>query len=309
VNDERGVVSSRNNAQTIMNGGSAARVVKNRAGLARALVIALLPALFAMPHLTHAHGDFHEQITVLDAEIAKAPAKAELWLRRGELHHAHGDFDAARADYDKAATLDPTLATVHLARGQLFLQTGALNEAKQSLDRFLEKYPGHAAGLVARARTKRRLRDLPGALADYDQAIAAAREPEPDYYLERAELLAAQGGEQIERAVRGLDEGLARLGQPVSLLLAAIEIEVADHRYDAALHRIDAMCDRTPRKELWLSRRGEVLEKAGQPAAAREAYRAALSALDELPEQRRRTKTMTDLRAHLLEKTSAPVSK
>jgi tetratricopeptide (TPR) repeat protein len=260
-------------------------------------------ALCVTVSMARAHGDFHEQIVLLEAQLAQTPGKAELWLRRGELHYAHGDFAAARADYDQAAKLDPALATVDLARGQLFLQTDALEEAQQALDRFMAKYPDHAAGLIARARTKRKRRDWAGALTDYDHAIRSAPEPEPDFYLERAEMLASQGGAQIDRAIQGLDEGLARLGQPVSLLLVAIEIEVANARYDAALQRIDAMCSRTPRKELWLARRGEVLEKAGRKVAARAAYEAALSAMDELPEQRRRTKMMIDLRAHLLEKT------
>jgi tetratricopeptide (TPR) repeat protein len=250
------------------------------------------------------HGDFHEQIVALDAQIVESPAKAELWLRRGELHHAHGDWDAARADYDKVVALDPALAVVHLARGRLFLQTGALKEAQAELDKFLAAHPQSADGLVARARVQRRLGAWDGAVADYDQAIAAARDPEPDYYLERAELIAARGPEQIDRAIRGLDEGLARLGQPVTLALSAIELEVAAGRYDAALQRIDAICDRTPRKELWLARRGEVLEKAGRAADARAAYRAAVAAIDTLPEQRRRTKMISDLRARLAEKTA-----
>jgi tetratricopeptide (TPR) repeat protein len=199
--------------------------------------------------------------------------------------------------------------TVHLARGQLFLQTGAFNQAKDALDHFLAKYPNHAAGLIARGRTKRRLGDTVGALGDYDHAIAAAHAPEPDYYLERAEICASLGGAQIDEAIRGLDEGLARLGQPVSLVLVAIELEVAARRYDAALQRIDAICSRTPRKELWLARRGEVLEKAGRAVEARTAYQAALAAIDELPEQRRRTKMMTDLRADLAEKTATTISK
>ena len=69
------------------------------------------------------------------------------------------------------------------------------------------------------------------------------------------------------------------------------------------------MCSRTPRKELWLARRGEVLEKAGRAAEARAAYQAALVAIDELPEQRRRTKMMTDLRADLAEKAATTISK
>jgi tetratricopeptide (TPR) repeat protein len=277
---------------------------KNRAVVAVVLVGALCVAVPS----ANAHGDFHEQIVLLDGEIAQTPAKAELWLRRGELHHLHGDFDLARADYDKAASLDPALATVHLARGQLFLQTGAFNQAKDALDHFLAKYPNHAAGLIARPH-ETSARRYGRALGDYDHAIAAAHEPEPDYYLERAEICASQGSEQIDEAIRGLDEGLARLGHPVSLVLVAIELEVAARRYDAALQRIDAMCSRTPRKELWLARRGEVLEKAGRAAEARAAYQAALAAIDELPEQRRRTKMMTDLRADLAEKAATTISK
>ena len=273
---------------------------------ARRVAAALILALAGLCVRASGHGDFHDQILTINAQIAQTPANAELWLRRGELHHAHGDWEAARADYDKVTQLDPRLAVVDLARGRLFLQTGALTAAEEALDRFIAAHPQSAAGLVTRARVKRRLGAIEEAVADYDQAITFATQPEPDYYLERAELIASRGAEGIDRAIRGLDEGLARLGEPVTLALAAIELEVGAARYDAAIERIDVICSRTPRKELWLVRRGEVLEKAGRGAEARAAYRAAVAAIDALPEQRRRTKMMVDLRSRLTEKTSDP---
>jgi predicted Zn-dependent protease len=92
---------------------------------------------------------------------------------------------------------------------------------------------------------------------------------------------------KVDLALDGLDEGLERLGQPVTLQLYAIELELRQDRYDQALARLDRIAARSPRKESWLIRRGEILELAGWPADAKQAYIDALAAIDSLPATRR----------------------
>jgi len=101
--------------------------------------------------------------------------------------------------------------------------------------------------------------------------------------------------EQWAEAVRGLDDGLQRLGPLVTLQLFAIDAELKLKNYDGALARVDKVAERSPRKETWLARRGEILVQAGRSDEARRAYESALAALQTLPPTRRNVPAMQEL--------------
>lgn len=249
-----------------------------------------------------AHGPIHEQIATLASRITADSQNAALYLKRGELHNHHREWDAALADYDRAARLDPTLAAVDLARGRTLLDAGRPGPAKLALDRFLAKHSDHAEALGTRARALVKLGQRLAAAADYTRAIAAwegLNRPHPEYYLERARALAAEGGDHVKEALRGLDEGIQRLGPLVTLQLYAIDLELAANRYDAALARLQTLAAQSPRKEPWLARRGEILEQAGRVAPARLAYEQALAAIESLPARHRKTRATTELEAQI----------
>jgi predicted negative regulator of RcsB-dependent stress response len=73
----------------------------------------------------------------------------------------------------------------------------------------------------------------------------------------------------------------------VTLQLHAIELELKRKQYDAALHRLGLVAEGASRQETWLVRKGEILEMAGRPQDARQAYTSALAAIDTLPQARR----------------------
>jgi predicted negative regulator of RcsB-dependent stress response len=110
-------------------------------------------------------------------------------------------------------------------------------------------------------------------------------------------MFAAAGSQDL--ALLALDEGIARLGPVVTLELEAIDLTVRGKRYDEALLRLDRIASQTPRKETWLERRGDVLEKAGRLSEAREAYQAAFDALSLLPAWTQETQASTTVRARL----------
>lgn len=241
------------------------------------------------------HGDVHEQILEVSRKIEKEPANAQLFMKRGELHRYHEDLPAARADLDSAARLDSSLHVVDLMRGRLEQTMGDPKAAIEALDRFLAKEPKHGEARVARARALGRLKDHAGAVAEFTRALALLAEPRPEYYLERAEADVAQGDERMDEAVRGLEEGMKRLGPIVTLQLAAIDLEVRGKKFDTALARIDHCAAASPRKESWLVQRGDILRLAGRHAEAREAFAGALAAIEALPLRHRQTKFTLDL--------------
>ena len=81
----------------------------------------------------------------------------------------------------------------------------------------------------------------------------------------------------------------------MTLQLTVVDLELKRKNYTGALERIDRIAERSPRKETWLARRGEILEQAGKPEEARTAYQNALAALASLPLVRRNVPAMAAL--------------
>lgn len=251
--------------------------------------------LFILPLRVAAHGDLHEQIKGVTDEIAKQPKNAELYLKRGELHRAHQEWDEAQADYDRAISLDPGLSVIDFTRGRMFLEGNWPHSAKVSLDRFLRKHTNHVEGFTARARALVKLGQAREAARDYTTAIENSTSGRPELYIERAQALASGGEKQHAEALRGLDEGIQKLGPLVTLQLHAIDLELKQKQFDAALARLEKISAQSPRKETWLARRGEILQQAARPDEARAAYQQALKAIDTLPPARRNVPAMKEL--------------
>lgn len=262
-----------------------------------------------------AHLGIEEQIAEVTHAIEARPRDAALRLKRGELHRAHGDWALAEADYLAARGIDPQLDAVDLCMGSMLLESGTrLDEARAALDRFLARRPGHAEGLVTRARVLVMLGDRAAAVRDYDAAIRALGppgRPRPEYYLERADALTALGDARLAEAVAGLDEGLALLGQPITLQMKAIDLEMRLGRHDGALARVEQILSRPGRREQWLRKRGEIQEAAGRKDEARRSYEEALAAIERLPEGRRALPATRELESELrlsLSRLAAPAA-
>src|SRR5439155_1154328 len=148
------------------------------------------------------------------------------------------EWDAAYADYDRALALAPDLAVIDLARGRLFLDSGWPLSARAVLDRFLSRQPHYAEALILRARALTRLNLRLAAAQDYGRAIEFSPEPGPDLFIERAQVLAAEGNDSFPSALQGLDEGIRKLGPLVTLQLFAIDVELKQKNIDGALARL-----------------------------------------------------------------------
>ncbi len=210
-----------------------------------------------------AHNPLGESIEDISGEIRKSPTEATLYLRRGELFPLAGDWDRAAADFDRAARLDPRLAEVDLSRADLHLDRGEPAGALEAVDRCIERGADGAEARIVRARALRALgRDFE-ASDELRLAIDASEAPSPELYLERAQLLSRRGSaKDREEALATLDEGIARLGELVTLEDLAIDHELLAGRPDAALARHDRLESQFQRKDAWLERRDEILRAA-----------------------------------------------
>jgi predicted Zn-dependent protease len=258
------------------------------------LLVAVVISLTFLSSVVRAHEGLHEQIVTTTAKIRLDPNNAALFLKRGELHRLHRDWRRAAADYNRAARLAPQLHVVDLGRGKMLFESGRPMQAKFVLDRFLSQQPNHFDGLLTRARVLARLGARAEAADEFTHVLGFATTPEPELYLERAQVLAGDEG-NLEEALRGLDEGIKRLGPLVTLEVAAIDLELRRKNYDSALARLDLIAAQSARKEMWLVRRGEILKTAGRVVEARAAFDAALVAIDSLSPEHRQNRVVTAL--------------
>ena len=100
----------------------------------------LFTVWFAAPLAARAHGDVHDQITLVTQQIREETTNATLYLKRGELNRFHHDWDAAQSDYDKVTQLMPEFAAIDFFRGRMLLEAGRPRPARACLDGFLKKH-------------------------------------------------------------------------------------------------------------------------------------------------------------------------
>ncbi|MBI3784013.1 MAG: tetratricopeptide repeat protein [Deltaproteobacteria bacterium] len=260
----------------------------------------LLPILLAstmpVPLRLAAHPSVDEQLSQLDQVETQRRCDGAAELKRGDLHRSRQDWAHARAAYDKAAACDPQLDEVDFARGLLELESGNTPDALPYFNRYLGKHPDSPQALLSRGRARAKLERSVDAIADFDRAIELLRDPQPDHYIERAR--AEVGAGRNRDAVIGLDRGIARLGPVPALQRLAIDIEVADQRFDVALQRVDAAVAGGVNREAWMVRRGDILEAAGRPSEARQAFGVALATIASRPEQQRQAAALQELEEH-----------
>jgi tetratricopeptide (TPR) repeat protein len=242
------------------------------------------------------HGDVHERINQLTQQITQTPTNALLFFQRAELYRVDQDYTNALADLDRVAQLDPTIVRVDFCRGRVQFEANRPQAALPPLNKYLASKPRDAEAFTIRARVLAKLGQHKPAVEDYTTAIGLSTSS-PELFIERAESWRALG--KTEEAVRGLDEGIRKMGPLVTLELPAIDLEVSLKRYDAAVARIDAVTARLQRKETWLFRRAEILRQAGRPADAKINYQEALAAIQRLPPTHRNTRATLDLEGRI----------
>jgi predicted Zn-dependent protease len=225
------------------------------------------------------------------------PNDALLFYKRGELYRAHHEYAHALGDYAQAELLDPGIELIYLSRGRVFYESGRFPDAYRALTQFLQMAPGHADALLLRARTRIRLGQLNAAELDFAESQANSKDPSPQLYLERAANLSQSAKAGAALAV--LDQGLARFGPLAALDDAALTIELRAKRWPQALRRVDAMLSRSEHKEQLLARKAQILEAAGDKAAAREVRQAALLQIAGLPETKRKLESTRKLTQEL----------
>ena len=257
----------------------------------------LAVALMTAPLLAVAHGDLDLRIAAATKAITAATNDAALYLARGELHREHKDWLAAAADFDTAQRLSPSLPNIDFLRGRLLADADRLEEARATLNRHLQRQPQDGLAFIERARVMARQNLRTNAVADFSRGIQLVSEPQPEFYIERAQVFLAD--QKDEEALRSLDEGIKRIGPVITLQTLALELELKRKHYDGALARLDTIIAQATRQERWFTQRGEILLQANRPTEAQRAFEQALVAIYKLPARLKTLPPMMTLKAHI----------
>jgi len=239
-----------------------------------------------------AHGDFHERIVELTRKIAEEPGNTQLLLQRAGLSLEHGDWLAAISDCDRVQSIDPSVNTDFL-RGRSLLESGRPGDALPLLDACVKKEPQNLLALICRGRAYGKLARTKEAAADFRGALKSTPHPGPDLLQEAANALAANGDSQ--EAMQVLTEAIKTIGPVPSLVLRALDLEIASRNFDAALTRVETMRQSAPRPEPWMARRAAVLAQAGRIEESQAAWEALVAHLNALPNLQRGSHAMSKL--------------
>lgn len=237
------------------------------------------------------HEGLHELIDAQKKKVEKTPSDPALRFELASLYGSHGELKLALKNLDRVDALAPGKFLTDLVRSQAFLVVGDYTKAKGALDRQLASHPENPLAWLLRARAERHLGQDEASLADFREALKRTPSPDPDLIQEVADALAARGfqGEAAQVLAAGID----KLGHIPSLVLRAIDRDIATRNFDAALRLAAEMQKDAPRPEPWMARRATILAQANRIDESRAAWKALSDHLASLPVPERTSRAMT----------------
>jgi tetratricopeptide (TPR) repeat protein len=259
-----------------------------RSSMPQAPNLSLLVAvvvIFTVSLPAAAHGPGLDEIDHLTTQIARDGEQAVLYAKRAQVYQDNHMWREAMSDFDRAAELDSQNPQYDLDRAQLLFEAGEFLRALDFTNLYLLRHASNHEALLIRARCYRGLEQYQRSVESYRLALAelSALEgsPMPEWYIEFADTWLLAGEKQ--NALQVLREGIVHLGALGVFELKAAELEVDLGMYDAALARIDQLLSQAQRKDFWLTRRADILLKAGRDEEAQQTYEQAYEALQGLP--------------------------
>jgi tetratricopeptide (TPR) repeat protein len=221
----------------------------------------------------------------LTAEIAKAPSDPTLYVKRARIYVERGEHEAAIADLEQAAELPGGIGPAAHVHVPLLLRLNRPGEARERAARARAATPDDPVLLLLEAQALESLGRVREAVESYRGFMARQPSPQIEHYFELGRLLTSLGdGKSKRAAIDVYDRGLRALGPVVTLVFPAIELEIELRRWDQALARLASLAPQyANRQDILLSRKAEILRKAGRVRKAQEAEAAARKEREKVP--------------------------
>ncbi len=254
--------------------------------LPKARFIILLCITFNCSSTALAHGLNHDKLREITAQLAEQGDSPQLYAKRAHIYQSNQHWSEAMSDFNKAAELDQENAEFDLDRARLCYDAGEYMRSLDFINLYFLRHEYTTEALLIRARSYRELKDFKQAVKSYELALsnvsAIDGRPSPEWYVEFADVLTMTGDKQ--KALQALQQGINQLGFISVFQVKAIELELDLELYDSALNRIDQLLGQSQRKDIWLSRRADILARAGRQDEAQQTFQQAYAALQHLPQ-------------------------
>lgn len=245
----------------------------------RASLVTLL-FFAAVPLKSAAHGDYHEVVKKLAAQLRVSPSDPNLRHKLALAHINHGDWGLGMASLDQLEALAPSEFPIRFLRGRAWNIAGKPKKALSFLNRFLLENPQHAEAHFQSGISFRKLGKIPEAVGEFRLALKLSQKPQIQNFQQLAQVLHLN--RQSAAASKVIDQGVTTSGPSPSLLRTGFELEMESQQWDRALARINALQKIAPTPEPWLKLRAEALEQAGRARQARVVWKELLDHLDAL---------------------------
>lgn len=225
------------------------------------------------------HEDEGKTIARLWDEIAAKPNDGSLFIRRAALHLERGDWQACLVDLERAERVGQGGLEVLRARALM-----AARHYEHAIE-VLRPVADDAMAAILMARAKAALGRVAEAAEDYDQAMKRLAHPEPDHFLEGADLLCRAGRSRDALAL------LNRAPQTIVIVERAMQLEAPD----AALKRLEAFIHASPVQEPLLAKKAVFLAQNGREEESAAVWRTLADRITRLPPQARGSHAMSKL--------------
>jgi tetratricopeptide (TPR) repeat protein len=166
------------------------------------------------------------------------PQRGDVRLKLAEIYFGNRDFGPALREYVRAADLLPQDASAQVKAGGLLLLAGAFEDAQSRARKALELEPSNGDALILLANSKAGLKDLDGALAQYQEALSL-NPTDRTYYgmgtLQMARGETAEAEESFRKAVDVAPKSLVARLALANFLWSTRRLEDAEREFKHAL--------------------------------------------------------------------------
>lgn len=216
------------------------------------------------PALCNGHPGLHHDIERLTTLIEQQPNRADLYIQRSHYLRLDDHPIEALQDLDRAREIEPGRRDIAVHRGIVLGVLQRDDEALAELAAFLDSGPGSAIAYAERAKLKLRRGERSPAVTDYLSAIAL--DPDVELYIECGRLQTELGW--LDEAAALYREAISTLGEAEVIVQCLVEVEVRRQEYAEAIALVDRQLANGAAKSVWLRRRAEIWDRAGDSAAA-----------------------------------------
>lgn len=164
--------------------------------------------------------------TVIETSQASSPVLAEAHYHRGLLRQQAGNEAGALADWSAAIVYWPSYPDPHYHRALVSLSQGHYDKALGDLDAALTADPTMVLAYLQRGNLRYQLKDIPGAVADWELAVCN------DFSLEEAKqkLASVQQADYDAKLSSILEVPLAALGLKAEVNHSGSTLDIHIHR-------------------------------------------------------------------------------